>query len=300
MSASRSEPHDACLTGVMVSTAVFPSLSARESALKIFGLGIPSVELSGGPWDPANALSLPELARLGRFRLHNYFPSYEDPFVLNLASANQEVHDLSVRHVQRLFDLADTNGHPDVSVHAGFRIDPPPNVLGQRIPKQSIAPANASMSTFRRNTALLADEAMKVGVRLLLENNPCSLLHLDEFGESPFLLSKPEELLSFADDFGGAVGLLLDVGHLKISANAFGVDPVSILREVSGFVEGYHLSDNDGISDSNLPFDSAAWFWDDVSASMGYVSIESIPRSDGELIQMYEVCARKFGAGKDV
>lgn len=42
MSASGSESHDACLADVMVSTAVFPSLSARESALKIFGLGIPS------------------------------------------------------------------------------------------------------------------------------------------------------------------------------------------------------------------------------------------------------------------
>ncbi|MCF8549540.1 MAG: sugar phosphate isomerase/epimerase [Pontimonas sp.] len=283
----------------MDSTAVFPTLSARESALKIFGLGISSVELSGGPWDPNNARSLAELGRRGSFRLHNYFPSYENPFVLNLASADEEVLNRSVRHVQRLIAMAASYGQAEVSVHAGFRIDPLPNLLGQRIPKQTIASTKDSMSTFRRSTALLADEASKLGVRLLLENNPCSLVHLDEFGESPFLLSKPEELLSFVDDFGGEVGLLLDVGHLKISANAFGGDAASILREVSGLVEGYHLSDNDGISDSNLPFDRTAWFWDGLSALVGYVSIESIPRSDGELMQMYEACVQKFGAVRD-
>ena len=299
MSARRPASRASRTANVMVSSAVFPSLSARESAIKIFDLGLPAVELSGGPWDPDNSMSLPDLGRLGVLRIHNYFPSYANPFVLNLASGNQEVHDRSFRHAQRLIDMAATNGHPEVSVHAGFRIDPPPNVLGQQIPKQAIVPVEASMSIFLKSVTLLADEANKVGVRLLIENNPCSLRHLDEFGESPFLLSKPEDLLSFANDFGGAVGLLLDVGHLKISAKAFGVDPVSILREVSGFVEGYHLSDNDGVSDSNLPFDSAAWFWDDLTTSTGYVSIESIPRSDADLLRMYEVCAHKFGSGLD-
>jgi hypothetical protein len=47
--------------------------------------------------------------------------------------------------------------------------------------------------------------------------------------------------------------LLMDVGHLKVSSVTENFSKVKALEDVSKFIECYHISENDGIIDSNKP-----------------------------------------------
>jgi sugar phosphate isomerase/epimerase len=63
-----------------------------------------------------------------------------------------------------------------------------------------------------------------------------------------------------ADVNDPAFGLLVDVGHAKVSATALGFDPVEFLESIAEHVDAFHLSDNDGSRDQNRMFGEDAWF----------------------------------------
>jgi sugar phosphate isomerase/epimerase len=67
-------------------------------------------------------------------------------------------------------------------------------------------------------------------------------------------------LRTFVDVGSQSLGLLVDVGHLKVTANALGFSRHEFLDTVGGHVVAFHLSDNDGMDDQNLPFGDDAWF----------------------------------------
>jgi sugar phosphate isomerase/epimerase len=71
------------------------------------------------------------------------------------------------------------------------------------------------------------------------------------------------------------IKLLLDVAHLKVSAATLNFDPLIAIGKWKPFIEAVHLSDNDGMTDSNKPFTNGSWFWPflkDLDCS--YTSIE--------------------------
>jgi len=64
----------------------------------------------------------------------------------------------------------------------------------------------------------------------------------------------------FAAVQGINLGVLLDVGHLRVSAETLGSSPEKFARAVAPYVECLHLSNNDGVRDTHDPFDESAWF----------------------------------------
>ena len=70
------------------------------------------------------------------------------------------------------------------------------------------------------------------------------------------------------------VRLLVDVAHLKVSANSLNFDPVNFLSLCSDWISGYHLSDNDGHSDSNGIVTNDSWFWPYINKNLNYYSLE--------------------------
>ena len=73
-------------------------------------------------------------------------------------------------------------------------------------------------------------------------------------------MADPEECKYVLDNVPKNVGLLVDVCMLKYPSK------VLILKQKmfdlnSDRIFGYHLSDNDGLSDSNKSFNSNSWFW---------------------------------------
>jgi sugar phosphate isomerase/epimerase len=92
--------------------------------------------------------------------------------------------------------------------------------------------------------------AEKYGINIEIDNT-----------ESPLLMTEPGELgkiFRYLNDTN--IGLLLDVGHAKVSAAALGFEPGKFFEELAPWIGALHLSDNDGIRDNNKPFGPDAWF----------------------------------------
>jgi sugar phosphate isomerase/epimerase len=197
------------------------------------------------------------------FLIHNYFPPPEDPFVLNLASNDPVIKDKSLRLCRRAIDFSAKVGAPFYSVHSGFAVDPAPEDLGKSIrhlPRFSLEKAR---DIFAENVGLLDDYAGKRGVRLLLENNVLAPQNAFNGENELLLMCDLEDFKRFDKDFKqDNVGILLDVGHLKISAAALGYDKYKAIEYSADRIEAFHLHDNNGLADQHSPFKADAWFLD--------------------------------------
>ena len=216
--------------------------------------GFTQLELSGGtePY-PELESDLLELAAGGRlrFQLHNYFPPPASPFVLNLASMDELILQASLEHVKRALDLSRKLGATRLAVHAGFRFDVPPGELGGALGERPLA---AHADSLQRFVASLRELAPHAGsVRLYVENNVLSERNRRTWpGENPLLLccaADWRELKPMLEPLG--IGLLLDLAHLKVSTRSLGLDFETEAAELLAETDYLHLSDNDGLRDSN-------------------------------------------------
>ncbi|UCH49814.1 MAG: TIM barrel protein [Betaproteobacteria bacterium] len=193
------------------------------------------------------------------FLVHNYFPVPEQPFVLNLASADPANLERSLDHVRHAINLAASVESPFYSFHCGFCLDPSPDDLGGALHGPTI-PLEQALSNFVDSVQDLADYASAKNIDLLLENNVLSPINL---GKVQLLGVTPEdiELLLQRIDRSN-VWLLLDVGHLKVSAVTLDFDMRAAAARLAPLVRCCHLSDNDGTEDSNQVISDDAWFWE--------------------------------------
>jgi sugar phosphate isomerase/epimerase len=201
------------------------------------------------------------------FLVHNYFPAPAKPFVLNIASPDEANRIESVAFACRAIDLAASVGAPFYSIHAGFAAALQPAMLGKPEAQSQFMAGKAvqrerAMQTMRETVRELADIAARSGIRLLLENNVVTPGQFRSPDENPLLLVRPEETRDFLDSVGHSnVGLLLDVAHAKVSANALGFAPESFFDLCGDRIAAVHLSDNDGARDTNRPFTRESWFF---------------------------------------
>lgn len=192
---------------------------------------------------------------------HNYFPAPKNPFVLNLASQNEEVRTRSINHCIQGLRLAKQSCAPFYAAHAGFCVDPKPSELGGAIEVETDYDKEMGYNIFRESVLQVAHEAKKVEVPFLIENNVVLPENADKQKNTPLLCSTPSEIYSF---LRGAdhprVGLLLDTGHLKVSAHTLGFSLEGAVGKLRPYVQGIHHSDNDGRSDSNQGITESYWF----------------------------------------
>ena len=247
---------------VFVSSGAFGRMSVEEIIASAAHADVRHIELASGTRHRSGdtlAQTLEDAREQGyAFLVHNYFPVPAVPFVLNLASADAENLKRSVRHAQDAIDLAARIGAPFYSVHCGFCIEPAPEDLGRALRGPVIPPEQAE-AVFVETVRELADHASKKGVDLLLENNVLAPVNA---GRIQLLGVVPEEIENLLERIGRLnVGLLLDVGHLKVSAGTLGFDMTAAAARLAPLVRCCHLSENDGTEDSNQVIDSNAWFW---------------------------------------
>lgn len=230
------------------------------------------------------------------FLPHNYFPAPEKPFVLNLASADSEILCRSMDHCKRGIEIATRLGSPFFSVHAGFMLNLEPSDLGKPTALQArLNGVNvnrmAAMDQFCENVYILADLAQSSGVDLLIENNVVSLSAIRDDGENGLLLADANEISQFFSDTNHpALGLLVDVGHVNVSATALGFDRANFMEKVSPYLRAFHLSSNDGQHDSNKFFHSSDWFasWLPMFQDTARI-IEVYAMTNDELIHQYQI-----------
>ncbi len=241
------------MTTVYASTATLRGKQPLHERIGLFRAhGIENIELGDGAivTGPFNPSTLPDG---GCYMIHNYFPQPPDPFILNLASADPVLRARSITLVRDALRYTAALRAPAYTVHAGFITDPD---LSFVFPTSTEPDAAArALSRFVGSIKELLPDAEEAGVRLLIENNVCW-----EAVRGTLLLQTPDE---FAEFFGHVshplLGILVDTGHLNVSAHTFGFDRLEFLRRHADRIGAFHLHDNDGTADQHLPVTPQSW-----------------------------------------
>ena len=277
-----------------VSTGGFRGRTAAEVSAELLSSRIKFIELSGGDYSATLLSDLQALTPSIRFQIHNYFPPPETPFVLNLGSLDPVIGERSIAHVERALHWCSALSADRYSVHAGFLLDPKVDELGRRIPSRNLFDRDESTEVFVNRVTYLAGLAKKAGIVLMIENNVLSAKNAAEFSANPLLMCDPQECHKIIELMPENVGLLIDVAHLKVSANSLNFASSRMFDLCHERIAGYHLSDNDGLEDSNKPFDENAWFWPYLKPHLDYCTVEVYVDSPAQLLLQADLVRTKL------
>jgi sugar phosphate isomerase/epimerase len=253
---------------VFVSTGAFGRMDVEDMLAIASSEGIRHVELSSGAshrsMDLASAL-LQAQGEDNHYLVHNYFPVPSRPFVLNLASNDPQMLELSRDHCRKAIDLAAMLGAPFYSVHAGFCIHLKPEDLGRQLKGEQISKPQA-WQIFLQSVRELGEYALSKNVLLAIENNVAAPHNLRE-GRNDLLLGVTgEDLKELMEAVSmESVRLLLDVAHLKVSATSLAFDASAAVEMIAPWIIACHLSDNDGTADTNDVLTQESWCWKPLS-----------------------------------
>jgi sugar phosphate isomerase/epimerase len=226
--------------------------------------GIRSIELGHGvtltepfPWTDWRAGDV-------RFLIHNYFPPPGSSFVLNLASADGDVRQRSIDLALHALDLSSRLGAPFYSVHAGFVTDPDGfDGSSYTFPDPPPGQRQRAEGRFLESLGVLLDGAASHDIDLLVENNVCPP-HLS----GKLLAVSGTDCAAICEAVADVrLGILLDTGHLRVSAVTLGTDPAEEFAAVRRFVRAFHVHDNDGTRDRHQPVAADSWVLEVLAAS---------------------------------
>ena len=245
---------------IFVSTACLSGLQSIASRVTLYKRhGLDAIELGAGI--SSNEIIPSQISNMEcQFLVHNYFPPPIDPFVLNLASSNSNIRQRSIDFISDAIALTASLNAQFYSVHAGFITDPTSFKNNSFVLPNPSSP-NASSCALNRFTSALEVEinyAEHFGVGLLVENNLCTTAL-----RGKLLLQTADEFLELFDKIKSKnLGILLDTGHLNVTAHTFGFDPMSFIDQVAPHIRAFHVHDNDGISDTHQPIQPDSWVLD--------------------------------------
>lgn len=239
---------------LFLSSYCSPSRSISQAVRDIAGLGVTRIELTGGCdhalYDEAELLGLARSHGL-ELVIHNYFPPQAEDFVLNLASEDPQIKARSLGMVTQAVELAQKCGRGFYSVHGGYWYEQSVK-KGERGVFHPGPRAAASDETFYANLGQIARRILPGGFKLAVENA------FPAHGHQRFsLLAEPDEIMRFCEFCQGhpSLGLLLDLGHLNVSARYLGFDKGRFLEELmtryADKVFEVHVSANDGLCDAH-------------------------------------------------
>jgi len=223
--------------------------------------GVHRIEMTAGMDPMADPLDCLSSASDFDFLLHNYFPTPTHPFVLNLASEDPDTLTRSKAHCREALRISGALGAPVFSVHAGFAANVQPEHLGRQIPLEHRTDRARALTIFEDSIGELIPIARDAGVRLCVENNVVSSANLVAGENQMLLLATAEELNAFIETMNSDwIGLLVDVGHVKVTCESLQLDADQYMANVAPNTTMLHLSDNNGRADSNMAFGNEAWF----------------------------------------
>ncbi len=233
-------------------------LSSRISLYQQHGLN--NIELGGGVSVGKDDFSTINLSRYNLL-IHNYFPPpSSNSFVLNLASIDDDVRKRSLEMVLNAIDLAVEVDAAFYSVHGGFITDPVSSDGTSFVFPYPESPDDAmrAIDRFAETIQKILEYAEKCNIGILIENNICSVKH-----RGKLLLQTAEEfLLLFRILDSPLLGILLDTGHLNVSAKTLGFNRMSFVEQLSQHIQAIHIHDNDSTADTHQPICENSWVID--------------------------------------
>lgn len=239
---------------IFVSSSCVKKKKISESVEALAKAGFQNVELSGGsdyyPEFEAELLELKEKYDL-HYRCHNYFPPPQEHFVLNLASLDPDSLGRAKAHAEKQIEIGKNLGTDRVSFHAGFLIDIKLSEIGKVIERRELNDIAEALKVFRNSVVELSQLAQPLA--LYIENNVVSAKNYEKYGQQNPMLCTDKK--SIDDQLGPLPArLLLDVAHLKVSCNSLKLNFETELDQLLPMTDYLHISDNDGLEDSNESF----------------------------------------------
>lgn len=201
------------------------------------------------------------------FIVHHYFPPPRDPFIINLASQDAVILRKSIEQVKNSIKFCSDLRIRLFSFHAGFRIDPDKALQsprGFRFEKDNaVVSYDEAFQTFVRSVEGINNYAVEKGVKLAVENNVLSEYNLVN-GENRFLLGcEWKEFEQIFDRISSDnVGLLLDLGHLKVTSRSLKFDRYEFIDRLKDKVFLIHIHENNGKVDEHKSLYPGSWCLD--------------------------------------
>lgn len=274
---------------IYLSTGGFYQRSAYQTVIEFAKYGICNIELSGGIFDPNQIDPLKKISSEINLQLHNYFPPPQDPFVLNLASQNDNIRLRSIALAERALLLSSEIGANSYAIHAGFLIDPRVSELGRTAEIRVLSDRNTAIETFINSINYLATIAERLNLILLIENNVVSKRNANQFSQNPFLMADPSECKKIMSRLPCNVNLLIDVAHLKVSAKSLNFKPENMFSDCMDWIYGYHLSDNNGEEDANEVVTKTSWFWPFINKNAEFFTVEVYEKNISTLLNQIDL-----------
>ena len=279
------------MSQIYISSACIKSTSIEEVIKQLNEMGFWNIELSGGTIHEPEIETILLKHALGKtqFLLHNYFPIPSSPMVLNSGSLDAVVSKWSGAHIAQALQLSKALHASHFAFHAPFRMAIPVDKIGKKVPKFELYPTISVWEAFKNTLKHTQDLADQLGIELYVENNVYSAENYEVYGNDlPFFFLTANDFETMAEHV--KMKPLLDVAHLKVSCKTLGLDFYSNLKRLIEITDYIHISDNDGLADSNRVFSKNSELYDmlsDFDLSDRTLTLETYV-SQEELIESYE------------
>ena len=240
---------------IYISSACIKRNNIAEIIRQYASNDIQNIELSGGTdyYDDieSDLHNLKKNYQLN-YACHAYFPPPRNPFVVNLASCNDQIHKRSIDHYVHCIEMLKRLECKVLSIHAGFLIEIGVDEIGKQLHNRVVYDESEAYERFCDAYKHIAKLCEKNGIAFFLENNVLNAQNYKEFGYHNYMMMTDYESIVKMKrqlDFN----LLLDLGHLYVSANTLGLDYSKECNMLKPYIKWIHVSENNGIVDEHKP-----------------------------------------------
>lgn len=242
-----------------VSSACIKKRVISEIIQELVKYNIKNIELSGGT-DCYDNLE-DDLLRLKKqydlnYACHAYFPPAQVPFVVNLAACNDQIYQRSINHYVQCIEMLKRLDCKVLSIHAGFLVEIGSDEIGKKLKSRIVYDADKAYDRFCTAYDYIAKLCAKNDISLYLENN---VLSADNYGEFDYhnymMMTDYSSIMEMRKQIN--FNLLLDLGHLYVSATTLGLDYAQECNKLSKYIKWVHISENNGVIDEHKPLISS-------------------------------------------
>lgn len=224
-------------------------------------LGYKNIELTGNIEHSESILEdIYEYKRLYKLDLliHNYLPFSSDEFVINIASRDASCCGRTLHSIENTVQLLRKLGEDLYTIHPGFKNDLFPELKDGFFTKDE--KLHNCKEDFYSAIDYIIKGIIKDNFKIAIEN-----LHPKSSNELYSFLCTPDDISQFLKYYQNKsnVGLLLDLGHLNITAGLLGFNKYEILDKLfcsyANKIFEIHISDNNGLKDLHSVSNIDSW-----------------------------------------
>ena len=240
-----------------VSTSCLANKYNLSNILSIYDkLNIQDIELGVFKYCDFGAINLLKQFNFN-YIVHHYFPPPKDPFIINLASQNKQILQKSIDQIIKSIDFCNDYNIKIFSFHAGFRVDPDMNL---KFDLNNIIEYQTSFNTFKKSVLKIADYAGKKDVKVAIENNVLSKYNLVDGLNKLLLMCETWEFEKLFQEIKlENLGILLDLGHLKITSILLKFNANNFIENLKNKIFLVHIHENDGEVDEHKCIKEGDW-----------------------------------------